>query len=70
MLSRNSLNDIIKLSCSSHRAASLVALVLAGILETRGWNHVPHFGGGFTKWMFWVVVFVTLVPLVGWFTSF
>ena len=27
-------------------------------------------GGKFTKWMFWAVVFLTLQPLLTWFTSF
>lgn len=27
-------------------------------------------GGSFTKWMFWAVLFITLVPLLGWFSSF
>ena len=27
-------------------------------------------GGGFTKWMFWAVVFLTLQPLLTWFASF
>jgi len=27
-------------------------------------------GGGFTKWMFWAVIFLTLQPLLSWFTSF
>jgi len=27
-------------------------------------------GGGFTKWMFWAIVFLTLQPLLSWFSSF
>lgn len=27
-------------------------------------------GGGFTKWMFWAVLFAAVVPLIGWFSSF
>jgi hypothetical protein len=27
-------------------------------------------GGGFTKWTFWAIVFLTLQPLLSWFTSF
>jgi len=45
--------------------------VLAGISlrrETGGVSFV--IGGGFTKWMFWAVVFVTLPGLLTWFTSF
>lgn len=64
------LNDIIQVLLQLAPAASLVALILAGI-SVRG-EAGPTFviGGSFTKWMFWAVLFITLVPLVGWFTSF
>lgn len=64
------LNDILRVLLQLAPAASLVALVLAGI-SLRG-EAGPTFviGGSFTKWMFWAVVFLTLVPLVGWFSSF
>ncbi len=64
------LNDIIQVLLQLAPAASLVALVLAGISLRREGGTTFLIGGGFTKWMFWVVVFVTLVPLVGWFSSF
>jgi hypothetical protein len=51
-------------------AAALVALVLAGISLRREGGTTFLIGGGFTKWMFWAVVFVTLGPLLGWFSSF
>ena len=51
-------------------AASLVAMVLAGISLRREGGTTFLIGGSFTKWMFWAIVFVTLVPLVGWFSSF
>lgn len=64
------LNDIIRLLVQLAPMASLIALVLAGI-SLRG-EAGPTFaiGGSFTRWMFWAVIFLTLVPLVGWFTSF
>jgi len=64
------LNDIIQVLLQLAPAASVVALVLAGISLRREGGTTFLIGGGFTKWMFWAVVFVTLVPLVGWFTSF
>jgi hypothetical protein len=64
------LNDIIQVLLQLAPAASLVALVLAAISLRREGGTAFLIGGGFTKWMFWVVVFVTLVPLVGWFSSF
>jgi len=64
------LNDIIQVLLQLAPAASLVALVLAGISLRREGGTTFLIGGGFTKWMFWAVVFVTLVPLIGWFSSF
>ncbi|TMQ30871.1 MAG: hypothetical protein E6K65_03585, partial [Nitrospirae bacterium] len=64
------LNDIIQVLLQLAPAAALVALVLAGISLRREGGTTFLIGGSFTKWMFWAVVFVTLVPLVGWFTSF
>lgn len=64
------LNDIMQVLLQLAPAASVVALVLAGV-SLRG-EAGPTFviGGNFTKWMFWAVLFLTLVPLVGWFSSF
>ncbi|MHB8412704.1 MAG: hypothetical protein ACYDDI_12280 [Candidatus Acidiferrales bacterium] len=64
------LNDIIQVFLQLAPAAALVALVLAGISLRREGGSTFLIGGGFTKWMFWAVVFVTLAPLVGWFSSF
>jgi hypothetical protein len=64
------LNDIIQVLLQLAPAASLVALVLAGISLRREGGTTFLIGGGFAKWMFWVVVFATLVPVVGWFSSF
>ena len=63
------LNDIIQVLLQLAPAASLVALVLAGLSLRREGGTTFLLGGGFTKWMFWAVVFVTLVPLLGWFSS-
>ena len=65
------LNDILQVLLDLAPAAALVALVLAGIsLRREGGSSVFFMGGGFTKWMFWAVLFVTLAPLLGWFSSF
>jgi hypothetical protein len=64
------LNDVIQVLLQLAPAASLVALVLAGISLRREGGTTFLIGGGFTKWMFWAVAFVTLAPLLGWFTSF
>ena len=65
------LTDIANLMLLLAPSASLVCLVLAGISlrrETHGVSFV--IGGGFTKWMFWAVVFLTLPGLLTWFTNF
>ena len=64
------LNDIIQVLLQLAPAAAVIALVLAGISLRREGGTTFLIGGSFTKWMFWAVVFVTLVPLVGWFSSF
>lgn len=63
------LNDIIEVLLQLAPAAAVIALVLAGISLRGGGGTALLLGGSFTKWMFWAVVFVTLVPLVGWFSS-
>jgi len=63
------LNDIIQVLLGLAPAGALVALVLAGISLRREGGTTFLIGGGFTKWMFWAVVFVTLQPLLGWFSS-
>ncbi len=45
-------------------SAALLCLVLAG-MSLRRVNFAM--GGGFTKWMFWAVIFVTLPGLLTWF---
>jgi len=64
------LNDIIQVLLQLAPAAALVSLALAGISLRREGGTTFLIGGGFTKWMFWAVLFVTLSPLLSWFTSF
>jgi hypothetical protein len=64
------LNDIIRVLLGLAPAGALVALVLAGISLRREGGVTFLIGGSFTKWMFWAVAFVTLQPLLGWFSSF
>lgn len=64
------LSDILRVLIDLAPAAALVALVLAGISLRREAASTFFMGGGFTKWMFWAVLFVTLTPLLGWFSSF
>ena len=63
------LNDIIQVLLGLAQAAALVALILAGLSLRREGGTTFLIGGGFTKWMFWAVAFVTLQPLLGWFSS-
>src|SRR5436305_11600162 len=65
------LNDVINVLLLLAPAAAVVCLVLAGIsLRYEGGGITFAVGGGFTKWMFWAVVFLTLQPLLTWFSSF
>jgi hypothetical protein len=61
------LNDIISVLLALSIPAALLSLVLAGISLRREGGAI---GGGFTKWIFWSVVFLTLQPLLSWFPSF
>lgn len=65
------LNDVINVLLLLAPAAAVVCLVLAGIsLRFEGGGITFVVGGGFTKWMFWCVVLLTLQPLLSWFSSF
>ncbi len=65
------LNDIINVLLMLAPAAAVVCLVLGGIsLRREGGGITFVLGGGFSKWMFWCVVFLTLQPLLSWFSSF
>ena len=64
------LNDIISVLLLLAPSAALLSLVIAGVSLRREGTMTFAIGGGFTKWMFWAVVFLTLQPLLSWFTSF
>ena len=64
------LNDIISLLLLLAPSAALLSLLLAGIALRREGGTTFGMGGGFTKWMLWAVIFLTLEPLLGWFPSF
>jgi hypothetical protein len=64
------LNDIVSVLLLLAPSAAMLSLVLAGISLRREGVTTFAIGGGFTKWMFWAIVFLTLQPLLGWFTSF
>src|ERR1700677_1526458 len=64
------LNDVISLLLLLAPSAAFVSLVLAGIALRHDGSMTFVIGGGFTKWMFWAVVFLTLQPLLTWFSSF
>jgi len=65
------LNDIINVLLLLAPAAAVVCLVLGGIsLRREGGGITFVLGGGFSKWMFWCVVFLTLQALLTWFSSF
>ena len=64
------LNDVISVLLLLAPSAALLSLVLAGVSLRREGTMTFAIGGGFTKWMFLAVVFLTLQPLLSWFTSF
>jgi hypothetical protein len=64
------LNDVISLLLLLAPSAALVSLVLAGVNLRQEGGTTFAVGGRFTKWMFWAVVFLTLQPLLTWFSSF
>jgi len=65
------LYDIVNVLLLLAPSAACLCLVLAGIsLRREGGGISFVIGGGFTKWMFWAVVFITLAPLLSWFSSF
>jgi len=64
------LNDIARLLIHVAPALALVTLVLAGIALRLEGGTTLVIGGGFTKWMFWAVIFVALPQLLLWFSFF
>ena len=64
------LNDVISVLLLCAPSAAVLSLVLAGVNLRREGTMTFAIGGGFTKWMFWAVIFLTLQPLLSWFSSF
>ena len=64
------LYDIVSVLLLLAPSAAVLSLVIAGISLRREGTMTFAIGGGFTKWMFWTIVFLTLQPLLSWFTSF
>jgi hypothetical protein len=64
------LNDIISALLLLAPSVAVLSLVIAGISLRREGTTTFAIGGGFSKWMFWAIVFLTLQPLLSWFTSF
>src|SRR5260370_2936908 len=64
------LSDVVRVLRLLAPSAALLSLVLAGISLRREGGNTFIIGGGFTKWMFWAVVFATLQSLLGWFRTF
>ena len=64
------LYDIISVLLLLAPSAAVLSLVIAGISLRREGTMTFAIGGGFTKWMFWAIVFLTLRPLLSWFTLF
>src|SRR5205809_2585330 len=61
--------DAIRFLLALAAPASLVALVLAGIaLRREGTTSFSVGGGGFSKWMFWAILMITLPQVFGWFS--
>ena len=63
------LNDVISLLLLLAPSAAILSLVFAGVSLRREGTMTFAIGGGFTRWMFWAVVFLTLQPLLSWFSS-
>ena len=64
------LYDIVSVLLLLAPSAAVLSLVIAGVSLRREGTVTFAIGGGFTKWMFWAIVFLTLQPLLSWFTSF
>ena len=66
------INDGVRLMLALAAPAALLSLVLAG-LALRREGHMSLAlagGGGFGRWMFWSIVFLTLPQLLMWFSFF
>jgi hypothetical protein len=63
------LSDLLRLFLQLAPAAAVLSIVLAG-LALRSDGGSIAIGGNFAKWMMWAIVFITLGPLLSWFSSF
>lgn len=70
MVTPQLLYDIILALLLLAPSAAMVCLVLAGVSLRYEGSLAFVVGGGFAKWMFWAVIFLTLEPLLTWFVSF
>src|SRR5262249_52480026 len=64
------LNDLISALLLLAPSAAALSLVLAGLSLRREGTLTFAVGGGFAKWIFWTAIFLTLEPLLSWFSSF
>jgi hypothetical protein len=64
------LTDIARLLIQLLPAMALVCLVLAGIALRLEGGSTFSIGGGFTKWIFWGIIMLTLPGLLLWFNFF
>ena len=62
--------DVIRMLLALAAPAALLCLVLAGVAFRREGGTSFRIGGGFSRWMLWAVVFLTLPQLLSWFPSF
>jgi small-conductance mechanosensitive channel len=64
------LQDFVSLMLLLAPSAALICLVLAGLNFRRDVGGAAIIGGGFSRWIFWAVVFITIPGLISWFPSF
>src|SRR5215475_11324470 len=64
------LMDIVRLLIQLLPAMALVCLVLAGVALRLEGGSTFMIGGGFTKWILWSVIMLTLPQLLLWFNFF
>jgi hypothetical protein len=64
------LTDIIRLLLQLAPMMAMVALVLAGIALRFEGGSTFQIGGGFTKWILWCAIMITLPQLLLWFSFF
>jgi hypothetical protein len=64
------LADIIRLLIQVFPAMALVCLVLAGLALRLEGGSTFQIGGGFTKWILWGIIMLTLPQLLLWFSFF